>query len=410
MAQSIVRSVLPGILLALAAPLTPAAQAPQPSTSPALSELFLAAKNACDARRHAECIAKAREVLASARQSADDRFAANSFIMRAAQAQNDQRTMIEAMEAMLDSGFDPGQAARNQLHQALASAHFRLRNYPQAIRHGTELIRAGAANEDVYTVVGQSYYQTRNYPEAIRLFGDLVSAAEKAGRRPDRNQLNLLYSAYDKAGNADAAQATLEKLVRFYPTADTWLVLLYEVKREKLDPRQRLQVYRLMESTGNLREAADVMAYYEAATTLKLHHEAHRVLAAALKRGVFARVPETERKRAERYVLSARGLADADRAALAQLEAEARSAPTGDIYVTLGMQRLAFEMYPQAIEALKAGLARGGVKNAVDAQMTLGIAQLKAGQKAEAVKTFRAIQGGEGITRRIIKFWTLHAQ
>jgi hypothetical protein len=134
------------------------------------------------------------------------------------------------------------------------------------------------------------------------------------------------------------------------------------------------------------------------------------VLAEGLKRGAFAKVSETDRKRAERYAISARGLADADHAALEQLQVQARSAPTGETFVTLGMQRLGFGMYPQAIEALKAGIARGGLRNAVDAQITLGIAQLKAGQKAEAAKTFRAIQGGDGITRRIIKFWTLHAQ
>jgi tetratricopeptide (TPR) repeat protein len=311
---------------------------------------------------------------------------------------------------MLGSGFNPGAAATNDLRRALAAAQFRLRNYPEAIRHGSELIRAGAAGEDVYTVVGQSYYQTRNYGEAIKLFGNLVSNEEKAGRRPDRNQLNILYSAYDKAGNAAAAQTTLEKLVRHYPTPDTWLVLLYEVKREKLDPRQRLHTYRLMESTGNLKQGADFMEYYGAAASLKLHQEGHRVLAAGGKAGAFARMPEADRNRAERYTTSARTLADSARAELPKLESAAKSAPNGEAYVDLGMQQVSFEMYPQAITSIQAGLAKGGLKNEIDAQMTLGYAQFKAGQKAEALKTLRAIKGGDVITQRLIKFWILHIQ
>lgn len=410
MARSIYRSVLPGLLLALTGLAIQAAQPAAPSTSTALSETFLAAKAACDARRHAECIARSREVLASPRKTGDDVYAANSYIMRAAQAQNDAATMVAAMEGMLGSGFNPGPAATNDLRRALASAQFRLRNYPEAIRHGSELIRAGAAGEDVYTVVGQSYYQTRNYAEAIKLFGNLVSNDEKAGRRPDRNQLNILYSAYDKAGNAAAAQTTLEKLVRHYPTPDTWLVLLYEVKREKLDQRQKLHTYRLMQSTGNLKQGADVMEYYGAAATLKLHQEAQRVMDAGIKAGAFAKMPETDRNRAERYAKSAMGLADSARSQLPQLESAAKAAANGEALVDLGMQQVSFEMYPQATRSLQAGIAKGGLKNAIDAQMTLGYAQFKAGQKAEALKTLRSIKGGDVITQRLIKFWILHIQ
>lgn len=409
MARSIHRSVLAGLLLALTGPLALAAQPAAPKTSAALSELFVAAKAACDARRHADCIAKSREILASPRRSADDTYAANAFIMRAAQAQNDAATMVAAMEGMLDSGFNAGPAGTNELRRALCSAHFRLKNYEQAIRHGTELIRSGAAGEDVYTIVGQSYYQTGKYSESIRLFNNLVENDEKARRKPDRNQLNLLYSAYDKSGNANAAQATLEKLVRHYPTPDTWLVLLYEVKREKLDQRQKLHTYRLMESTGNLKLAADVMEYYGAATRLELHNEAHRVLEAALRTNAFAK-DSTDRQRAERYMNAARSLADAARAKLPQLEAAARAAPNGDAHVDLGMQQVSFGMYPQAIASLQAGIARGGLKNGVDAAMTLAYAQFRAGQKAEALKTLRAIKGGDVITQRLVKFWTLHIQ
>lgn len=387
------------------------ASGPQPKTTPALAETFTAAQSALDARRYPEAIAKAREILASPRKSPDDVYAANSFLMRAAQAQNDTRGMTVAMEGMLASGFSPGPAVQNQLKKGLASAYFQLKDYPQAIKHGSELIRAGAGDQAVYTVVGQSYYQSKNYGESVKLFGGLVSDAEKANRRPDRNQLSILYSAYDKMNNAEAAQTTLEKMVRHYPAADTWLVLLYEVKQEKLDPRQRLHLFRLMESTGNLKHGPDVLDYYGAATTLKLHAEAHRVLSAAVEAGAFAKSEEADRKRAERYANSASKLAAEAKANLPKVEAAAKSAPTGDGLVELGMQQITFGMYPQAIASLQAGIAKGGLKtNPVDAQLNLGFAQLRAGQKAEAVKTFRAIKTEDGITQRIAKFWALHAQ
>lgn len=413
MTKAIVRSVVLGIVLAVGSAAAGAGQAPQgpqPKTTPALADTFTAAQSALDAKRYPEAIAKAKEILASPRKSPDDVYAANYFLMTAAQKQNDMAGMIAAMEAMLSSGFNPGPAVQNQFRKALMSANYQSKNYAQALKHGKDLIAAGAADESVYTTVGQSYYQTRAYGEAVKLFGDMVAADEKANRKPDRQQLSLLYSAHDKAGNAEAAQATLEKMVRHYPQANTWLVLLYEVKREKLDPRQRVALYRLMESTGNLKEAADIMAYYESAATLGLHNEAHRVLAAGLAAKAFAKASPEEASRAERYVTSAKTRADEARAQLGGLATEAQSAGTGNESVALGMQQLSFEMFPQAIESLKAGIAKGGLKNVVDAQVNLGIAQFKAGQKAEAIKTFRAIEGAEPITQRIVKFWTLHSQ
>ncbi|HUG72064.1 MAG TPA: tetratricopeptide repeat protein [Steroidobacteraceae bacterium] len=406
MSNAIVRSVLVAAVLSVGG-LVVAGQAAGPRTSPALAETFTALQSAVNAKRYAEATAKAREVLASPRKTPDDVYAANYFLVQIAGAQGNPAGQIAGMEGMLESGFSPGVATQNQFRKALASAYFRQKNYAQALKYGTALIQSGSGDPDVYTVVGQSYYQQRNYGEAVKLFGGLVSNAEKAGRRPDRNDLTFLYSSYSKAGNQDAAQTTLETLVRHYPDPNTWLQLLYEVKKERLDPRQKLHLYRLMESTGNLKRGPDFMDYSNAATALGLASESYHVLEAALKAKAFE--AQIELDRADRYIRSAKVRADEARAALPKLETAARAAPTGNEFVSLGMAHFSFGQYRQAIEALKAGIARGGLKNVADAQLTLGTAQLKAGQKAEAAQTFKAIKTDDEVTQRIAKLWALHA-
>jgi TolA-binding protein len=94
---------------------------------------------------------------------------------------------------------------------------------------------------------------------------------------------------------------------------------------------------------------------------------------------------------------------------LGQLESQARTAPTGNEFVTLGMAHYSFRQYPQAIEALKAGIAKGGLKSLADAQLTLGTALLKAGLKAEAAQIFKAVETDDPVTQRIAKLWALHA-
>jgi hypothetical protein len=403
MSKAIVRSVVTAAILSAG---WSSAQAADPKTSPECAPQFTAAQTALAAKNYAEVSAKAREALGKCRKP-DDGYAANYFLLEVAKAQKNNAGIIEGLEGMLASGFEPGPGTANQFRKALVTANYQQKNFPQAIKFGTDLIKSGGADEDVYTVVGQSYYQTKQYGEAVKLFGGLVDTAEKAGRKPDRRQLTLLQDAYAKAGNDVAAQTTLEKLVRYYPTADTWLVLLYEVKKERLDPRQKLHVYRLMEVTGNLKQQGDFSAYSEAATAMGLPNESNRILDTGLKANAFTQ--ETEKARAQRYLASGQSRVEAARAELPKLEAQAKVAATGNEYVTLGMMHYSFDAYPKAVESLKAGIAKGGLKNAADAQIALGEAQIKAGQKSEAAATFKAIKTDDALTERIAKLWALYA-
>lgn len=406
MTKSIVSLVVAAVLAA--GSLGVSAQNVAPKTSPALGETFTAAQKALEAKNYTQASAKAREVLASSSKKPDDVYAAHYFLLEVAKAQKNNQGIIDGLEGMLASGFSPGPGAQAQFRKALVSAYYQQKNFPLTIKHGNDLISSGGADGDVYTVVGQAYYQQKNYGEAVKVFNGRVDAAEKAGRKPARNELILLQQSYDKAGNAEAAQSTLEKLVRHYPTSDTWLALLYEVKKERLDPRQKLQLFRLMDSTGNLKLAPDYMAYAEAATAIGLPAEAAAVLDNGMNKAK-AFTEDSERQRAERYLNSNRQRADSEKGELAKLQAEAKSAATGDAGVVAGMTLLSLGQYAQAAETLQAAVAKGGLKNAADAQMTLGVAQFKAGQKGEALKTFRAVKTEDQLTTRIAKLWALHA-
>ena len=49
-------------------------------------------------------------------------------------------------------------------------------------------------------------------------------------------------------------------------------------------------------------------------------------------------------------------------------------------------------MYDEAIAAIQAGLKKGGVTDADEAQISLGLAQIKKGQKDAARQTFKAVK------------------
>jgi TolA-binding protein len=382
------------------------AQAPTPKVTPALAKTFKAAQEAQAAKRWPEVIAKANEVLAAGNRKPDDTYYANYLLFEAARATNDIPAVMKALQGQIDSGFLP-EGEQSKLIKALMALAYQQRDYGAAIDYGTRLTKGGSADSEVFTTIGQSYFQQGKYADAARFFNSLVTDTEKRGGTPREQHLQLLQAAYAKAGNAEAAQAALEKLVMHYPTEKTWSILLFDVKKDSKDPRQRLHVFRLQQATGNLKLGADYSAYSEVATAVGLPAEAYNVLDAALKANVFT--VDTDKARAERYLTSSKNRADADKAQIAKRAAEAKAAAAGDLDVALGMSLFSQGDYTGSVEALNRGIAKGNLRNAADAQLTLGVAQLKANQKADALKTFKGIQTEDPTTQRIVKLWTLYA-
>lgn len=403
MANAMARLVLIVALLGSGS-LAGGAEPGTPKSSARHVETFAEAQAALAAQDHAVVTAKAQEVLASSRKTADDIYIAHNFLTRAAR---DPAAVIAGMEGMLESGFAMGTEAENSLRKQLATVYFGQKNYPMALKYGTALASSGAADEEIQAVLGESHYHSGNYTESVKIYEQLVGEDQKAGRRPDRREMLLLQSSHDKAGNKQGARAALEELARHHPDPNTWMVLLQDFRSERLDPRQKLHFHRLLESTGNLKRGVDFMAYAEAANSLGLPGESLRVLESALAAKVFEQ--ESDRSNAEGQLAASRERAGTHRAELTALAAEARTASSGNEFVALGMAHLSFNQYPQAIEALKAGIAKGGLKYAADAELTLGIALLKAGQKAEAAQTLQAITAGDELTQRIARLWALHA-
>jgi TolA-binding protein len=69
---------------------------------------------------------------------------------------------------------------------------------------------------------------------------------------------------------------------------------------------------------------------------------------------------------------------------------------------------LSYGQNDKAIEAFNRGIAKGGLKNAADALLTLGVAQARAGDKAGALKSFRAVKSDDPAVARIAKLWSLY--
>ena len=124
-------------------------------------------------------------------------------------------------------------------------------------------------------------------------------------------------------------------------------------------------------------------------------------------KNIFA--DQRAKERNQRLLDSAKKAAAADQASLAKVEKEAESAKNGMKSVGLGLAYLGYGQYDKAADAISKGLAKGGVKDEAQARLLLGIAQLKAGHKDDATKSFHAVKGDPSL-ERLANLWTLHAK
>jgi tetratricopeptide (TPR) repeat protein len=135
--------------------------------------------------------------------------------------------------------------------------------------------------------------------------------------------------------------------------------------------------------------------------------ESVRVLQKGLDSNVFTE--QREKDKNGRLLAAAQKRAAADQAALPQRTAESTASPDGNKDASLGLALLSMQQYPQAVEALNRALKKGSLQNPADTQLLLGIAQLKAGNKDEALKAFHAVKG-DAKYERLANLWSLHTR
>jgi tetratricopeptide (TPR) repeat protein len=136
--------------------------------------------------------------------------------------------------------------------------------------------------------------------------------------------------------------------------------------------------------------------------------EARTVLERGFSRNIFTE--QRVKDREQRMLDKAKQASTADQASLPKLQTEADASSTGAKNVAVGLAYFGYGQYDQAIAQLTKGLSKGGLKSEEQAQLLLGIAQLKGGHADDAVKTFKAVKGDDQNLDRLASLWILHAK
>jgi hypothetical protein len=320
---------------------------------------------------------------------------------------NNYKAASQAYEDALATGA--GTAEENLRYtKAIFSIAANEQNYAKELDYGKKLIDMDAANGDTYLAITQTYYVQKDCKDAVQWADKTIAYERKAGEVPKENLfLFKLQCAFD-ASDTPATIAALEDLIRLNGKPDYWNKLLrFEMQDEK-DDHNTLMIYRVMYNTNSMTSGA---YYVEMAQLLAdapaLPGEADAVLAKGLASGL---ITPDQKDRVARLEASLKGRADADRKGLTEFAAEAAKSGSGDLSVKLGEVYYGFGQYQDAVNAINAGLQKGGVKHLDDAYVYLGLSQQALKNLPEAKKAFQQLKTAPNINQKVLTLWLLYAE
>ena len=360
-----------------------------------------------NAKKYADAITKLREAEGIPGKTPYDQHLINDMLGFAYARIQNYAEAAKAWEAELDDGFTPQSEVPTRVRQ-LAEANYQIKNYDKAIEFGNRAVKGGFADEELKTLVGQAYYLKGDWKNTLRFEEGLVEEKIKNGQTPKSESLQLMLSACVKLNDSACETRALEKIVTYYPKPDYWYQLLFTMRQQTSgNDANTLQTYRLMSEVDVLKSPEDYTEMAQLALEAGSPGEAQHILEKGIAKGVFTD-PRAKAKN-QRLLETAKKAAATDQANLPKIEKDADAAPNGAKNVGVGLAYLGYGQYDKAVDEISKGLAKGGLRNESEARLLLGIAQLKAGHKEDATKSFHAVKGDPSL-ERLANLWSLHAK
>jgi tetratricopeptide (TPR) repeat protein len=360
-----------------------------PTVSKAIIKQAQAAQAAIKAEKWADCIAALAATDAAPDKTPYDDYAVSELRTVCAARSND----LAAAEVSLARGLEVGEA----------NGFVDEENRKLKLRRAAQ---AEPTNRDVRLLTAQSLYLVPDNAGVAAFVEPWVTELEQRKETPPDLALNLWASACVRMKDDKCVRRAVEKQVAYAPSEEAWGNLFLLTMRDA-PPDQNLNVLRFAYEVGALKTGDDIAEYASLAMEKGYPGEAQSVLETAVAAGKFGGPGKTT-PGAANLLQQSKAAAAPDRASLARQAKEAAAQKTGVAEVRLGQAYLSYGQPAEAVASIERGLAKGGVKAVDEANLTLGIARLKAGDKAGAVTAFDAVK--DPFMGRLAGYWKLRAR
>lgn len=345
-------------------------------------------QNSVNEKKWAEVLAALPELEAIPNPTRDDLKAIATWRLQATQGVGDQEAFAAAIEKFLADGYADSENV-GVMHRQLAAHYSAKKDTAKTLEHFQAFVDATPdVQGDELETLGRLHLQAGHNPEACQTFGKAIDLAKGKNEKPKEMWYQLRDQCFIKMKDDAARLANLEALVAEYPSKEYYsrIVAIYQAQT-KDDRTVMLNAYRLAvtDPQGGLENVGGYLNYADTALVAGSPGEAARALERGMKEGV---VPSAGTN--QQILTQAKAAIASDKKTLPGESAAAAKNPKGEVDVKVGLGFYSTGDYAQAAEAVKRGIAKGGVARLDDANLLLGASLLELGKADEARAAFQA--------------------
>jgi hypothetical protein len=382
-----------------------AAKSAGPTTRPAIGTPLNDAITALNKMDYATALAKVQIADKVDKKSPYEEYLVSKILGAIAinQPMRDFAAATAAYNRMMDSNGAP-EADKETMYALAMKLNYQAMNYPKVLQAAAGLKMIRPLDETDYEVLVQTYYTQNDYANTIATAKEANAAAVAAGMRPNAGVLGMLLNSQAKTMDP-GYRATLDQLAMVSKQPEVWgQVMDFALATKDITDHQLLNVFRLAIRVGTMRDV-DYPAMATIDLTSGLATEGKTVLEKALAANTIKRDGTVND-----LLKQANGLMGNEQKILPEIAAEAAKAPNGELYVKLGESYWTLGKFDMAVDALQKGIAKGGLKDAADANTTLGIALADAGKQMESMAAFQKAEMLGGTGANVAHAWSLFSR
>jgi hypothetical protein len=364
------------------------AEAPKADYSKEFRKLAAPVQTAVNEKKWAEVLAALPELEAIPEPTRDDKKAIATWRLQATQGVGDQEAFAAAIESFLAEGYaDPENVGA--MHRQLAAHYSAKKDNAKTLEHFQKFVEnTPDVQADELETLGRLQLQTGMNAEACQTLGKAIDTVKGKGEKPKEMWYQLRDRCFIETKDDASRLANLEALVSEYQDKEYYsrVAAIYQAQTND-DRTVMLNAYRLAVSdpAGGLATVGAYLNYADTALVAGSPGEAVRALERGMKEGV---VPAAGTN--QQTLTTAKAAVASDKKTLPGEAASAAKNAKGEVDVKVGLGFYSTGDYAKAAEAIKRGIAKGGVARLDDANLLLGASLLELGNAEEARAAFEA--------------------
>jgi tetratricopeptide (TPR) repeat protein len=331
-------------------------------------------------------------------QTKEDRYLIALFQGQAAAAAKDNVAFANAVEAIASTGIlDTPKLAG--LYVDLGVKQYNAKQFPQAVAAFQRAATLDPKNGETLELLAQGMAASGQNADAVGVFQRAIQARLAAGQKAD----NDIYERAVSAAYVAKSPATMQLArdwVAAYPSPQSWwkAIAIYRNQSQQ-DVEGTLDLLRLMQATGAMTHPGEYAVFAESAADQTNYNEAQAVIDA----GIAAHVVDPSNSEFRDIIA---GLKAKKIATAADLEEATKMSPSPINLLRIGDRYYGMGNYSKAADIYRQVLTKPGVDKDL-ANLHLGMALARAGDKAGATAAFNAVSGPRA---DIAKFWLVYVQ